>query len=220
MRTRLVLALTLTLAPAAASGQAPSLAPGASDPGHTMTRAAGMPLNDGSLAPGMLTVRIVRGDFSNNVPDQDVTVTLDGGKVERARTGSDGRAQFAHLPVGARVRAAAVVDGERLESDTFPVPAESGVRLLLVVGDGPVTATGPAPGSVPPTAAAGAGAMTASVPAAPAVEPVPAGTPAAEGGTDTILVIRVVLASLTVLAIALLFARRRASGAGDDAGIE
>lgn len=111
--------------------------------GHTMVHAAGMPLNDGALPPGMLTVRIVRGAFTADVPEQDVTVDLAGGKRETARTGADGRAQFAHLPVGAQVRVATAVEGQQLRSEAFVLPAESGVRVLFVVDDGtrfPVTA--------------------------------------------------------------------------------
>ncbi len=176
-----------------------------------MTRAAGMPLGDGTLAPGMLTVRIVRGDFSNNAADQDVTIEVTGGAAQRARTGADGRAQFAHLAVGASVRAVATVDGESLTSDVFTIPAESGVRLLLVAGDGPATASGPAPGAAGPTSTAAlaltgdragaAQAASSSVPGAP-----PA---AGAGGTDAIVVIRAVLAGATLLSIGLLVLRRR-----------
>ena len=69
-----------------------------------MVRAAGMPLNDGALAPGMLTVRVVEGAFTRDIANQLVEVEVAGGKIETARTGPDERAQFAHLPVGRRVR--------------------------------------------------------------------------------------------------------------------
>ena len=120
-----------------ASGQ--SLVPLTTDPGaagHTMVRAAGMPLNDGSLPPGMLTVRVVRGAFTEDLAGRAVTVDVDGRRQETARTGPDGRAQFAHLPVGAQVRVSTIVDDRQLVSDRFPLPAESGVRVLLVIDEG------------------------------------------------------------------------------------
>jgi hypothetical protein len=104
-------------------------------PGHGgqhMASAVGMPLLDGSLPPGTLTVRVVRGGFVENLAGRDVTVDVLGGKTERARTGPDGRVQIAHLPVGIGLRASAVVDGKRLESEVFEMPPDTGVRLLLM----------------------------------------------------------------------------------------
>ena len=61
-------------------------------------------------------------------------------------------------PPGARVHASAVVDGERLESTTFDVPAAGGVRTILVAGLGLGTGGGaPAPAPRPPSAAVGTG---------------------------------------------------------------
>jgi hypothetical protein len=65
-----------------------------------------------------------------------------------------GRAQFDKLMPGATVKAIAVVDGEALESQEFPAPAQGGIRLLLV-------ATGPGGGGGPGASAA------PSVPAIP-----------------------------------------------------
>lgn len=121
------IAVLLVLAPAGVgAGQAPAAG---------SVRAAGSPLRDGALPPGMLTVRVVRGAFANNLAGLEVTADLGGGKTQAARTGADGRAQFAHLPVGSRVRVTTTVDGETLASETFDMPAESGVRVLLVTGD-------------------------------------------------------------------------------------
>jgi hypothetical protein len=179
-----------------------------------MTRAAGMPLGDGSLAPGMLTVRIVRGDFSNNAADQDVTIEVTGAAAQTARTAADGRAQFVHLAVGASVRASATVDGQRLASETFTMPAESGVRLLLVAGDGPATASGPAPGAGVSPSPTGPGIVTEGAGAAPdgslsATAP-PLSVPTEDGA---VAAIRMGLMTTTVLAIVLLAVRwRRAIG--------
>lgn len=136
----------------AAAGQSPE----ATDPGgHQMVRAAGMPLRDGALPPGTLTVRLVRGSFDGDVIGHTVEVEAAGRSPLRARTGEQGRAEFAHLPIGVPVRAAAVVDGERLQSDEFTMPAESGVRVLLVTGMGstgtpPLEAAAATPSSIEP----------------------------------------------------------------------
>lgn len=170
---RIHFALTLLLIAAAPGSAQP--ADKASSP-SAMSKAAGMALRDGALAPGMVTVRVVRGSFSNNLTGVPVVVDVPGGKVERAETDRDGRAHFAHLPIGATARAFATVDGNRIESDSFEIPSESGVRLLLVVGEGPVTAVGmPAdsasaqPPLAPPPAAALAQAPEQAAPGAPAM---------------------------------------------------
>ncbi len=113
---RLALAAMLTLMPSAAGlAQSP--------PGGTATqtvRAAGMPLADGALPPGSLTVRIVQGAFAGDLVAITVSLELDGRDTRTAQTGAMGRAEFAHLPVGSQVRASAVVNGERLGRSRFP----------------------------------------------------------------------------------------------------
>src|SRR5262249_49909827 len=56
-------------------------------------------------------------------------------KVTTVKTDENGRAQFDRLEPGTTVQAVAVVDGERLESQEFPVPAQGGVRTMLVATD-------------------------------------------------------------------------------------
>jgi len=196
LRPKTVLAfLVMALVPGISAGQ--TAVPDAGAP--QLVRAAGMPLNDGALAPGMLTVRIVQGAFTSNLVDQVVEVEVAGGKVESARTGVDGRAQFAHLPVGTSVRASATVAGERLESEPFQMPAESGVRVLFVAGDGAAPATAAAP--LEP------GAWTAPHPVSVTST---AGQPAAPRPADTIVnVIRAVLVTTTVFAFGAMFLYRR-----------
>jgi hypothetical protein len=170
-----------------------------------MVRAAGMPLRDGALPPGTLTVRIVQGGFSGNLGGQSVQAEVLGGKVEVATTGADGRAQFAHLPVGSQIHASAVVDGERLESETFAMPAESGVRVLLVAGGGATTAPAAGDEAAPPGIVAatmfespGGVVETASSASAP--------EPAATGG---VAIVRIALALATALACTLFVLSRR-----------
>ena len=175
-------------------------AQGPSDPGapHGMSRAAGMPLRDGALAPGMLTIRVVRQTFSNNLPDQAVRVEQGGGVVTTVRTGPDGRAQVAHLPIGLTVRVSAIVEGERLSSEEFVMPPESGIRVLLIAGGGDATASGVfGDASAPGVTRATPDAAMASVPAAPS------------SADSTLIVIRVVLAGATLAALVVVIGRLR-----------
>jgi hypothetical protein len=137
---RLMIAITIALATVARSEAQIAGAGATAGSASHQVRAAGMPLYDGTLPPGIMTVRVVQGGFSNDLPDQAVTVTVLGGRTEVQHTGSDGRATFGHLPIGSRVRAWAVVSGDRLESDLFEMPTESGVRVLLIAGGAGVEA--------------------------------------------------------------------------------
>jgi hypothetical protein len=196
-----LLAAAMTIAfPVVGAAQVPP-AVSSGSPAPAMARAAGMPLHDGALAPGMLTVRIVEGAFTNNLSGQLVRLEVAGGAAQTATTGADGRAQFAHLPIGSRVTASAVVNEEPLLSEEFSMPAESGVRVLLVAGEGPVVAEGspdpagmpanhpPIPESAPATVAPGAG-----------------GAQADEAG---VVAVRVLLVCSTIIAALFFGVRRR-----------
>ena len=93
----------------------------------------GQALPAGDLAPGTVTVRVVRESLANNLPGIDVELH-GAGAVRRATTGLDGRAQFEGLPAGARVHVRTVVGGEPLQSAPFDVPARGGIRTILVAG--------------------------------------------------------------------------------------
>lgn len=94
---------------------------------------AGVPLPADDLPAGTISVRVIRGSFEKNIPDATVQFTVDG-KVRTATTDASGRAQIAGLARGARVRAATVIDGARLESQEVVV-AGSGIRFILVAAD-------------------------------------------------------------------------------------
>jgi len=86
------------------------------------------------LPNGTVTVRVVREAIGNNAPGQQVTVTV-GGAVRSATTDAQGRAQFSGLPnAGANAVAEVTVDGEKLVSQPFGVPASGGLRVILVAG--------------------------------------------------------------------------------------
>ena len=92
---------------------------------------SGIPLPVADLAAGTVTVRVVRGSMANVVPDQPVELS-GGPSPMTARTNDSGRAEFTGLRPGTRVKASTTVDGERLESQEFTVPATGGVRVALV----------------------------------------------------------------------------------------
>jgi hypothetical protein len=112
---------------------------------------SGVPLPVGDVPVGTVTVRVVRGSLANVVAGHDVELTV-GGASRTARTNDAGRAEFGGLQTGARVKAATVVDGERLQSQEFEVPSNGGVRLMLVAAapggsaaGGPAASRGEAP---------------------------------------------------------------------------
>ncbi len=95
---------------------------------------AGVPLPVSDVAAGTVTVRVIRGSLSNNLPGQAVELLVNG-ESRRETTGESGRAEFAGLATGSHVKAVAVVGGERLESQEFAVPSAGGTRVLLVATD-------------------------------------------------------------------------------------
>jgi hypothetical protein len=96
---------------------------------------AGIPRPVDDLPDRSISVRLIRGQLSNNITGHPVELHFDGGRVVTAQTDETGRAQFDAVAPGAEVHAVAVVDGERLESQRFPAPAKGGIRLLLVATD-------------------------------------------------------------------------------------
>jgi hypothetical protein len=113
---------------------------------------SGTPLPTSDLPDGAISVRVVRGALSNNIPNQAVEMHADR-LLRTANTDDNGRALFTGLPPGTTVHAVTTVGGERLESKPFEVPARGGIRLMLVAGaDAPPSAGQPAlpaqPGTV------------------------------------------------------------------------
>lgn len=114
---------------------------------------SGRPLPTTEVPPGSLTVRVVRGGFDQNVPDQVIDVDVDG-QARSVTTGADGRALISGLRTGSTVRLRTVVDGQVLESQPIPM-GTTGVIVALVA-------------TVPEDPAAAAAAASAA--AAPAVK--------------------------------------------------
>jgi len=117
---------------------------------------SGVPLPVNDVAPGTVTVRVIRGSLANVVPGQDVELQV-GGASRTVKTNDAGRAEFNGLAPGTRVKAMTVVDGERLESQQFDVPSTGGIRLMLVAA-APAGASAPAQG--PENVPAGPGSVS------------------------------------------------------------
>jgi len=185
---RIVVAVTAIAAgaPIAARAQSPAVSPppvlstAPSPPAGAVPDAGGMsglPLQVGDLPPGVVAVRVIRRDFSENIPGQAVELHA-AGRVLKGTTNADGRAQFEALPVGETVQARATIGNELLGSQRFQLPTQGGVRLVLVAGVGagmppenaPVLSAGNFPGSAPNAAPAPA---AAAAPAAPATAGAP-----------------------------------------------
>jgi hypothetical protein len=104
---------------------------------------AGIPRPVDDLPSGSVSVRVIRGALTNNIPNQPVQLQV-GPDIRTVQTDAEGRAQFDKLPGGVTVRAVAIVDGERLESEPFPAPGQGGIRLLLVAAGDPAAPAAPA----------------------------------------------------------------------------
>ncbi|MSO50269.1 MAG: hypothetical protein EXQ49_10295 [Acidobacteria bacterium] len=94
---------------------------------------SGRPLPAADVPVGTVTVRVIRGGFDKDVPNQPVEFTIDG-TARVVNTDASGRATVSGLRSGTSVTAGATVDGERLESQTF-VMGSSGMRVALVATD-------------------------------------------------------------------------------------
>lgn len=92
---------------------------------------SGIPLPSRDLPDGAVSVRVIRGQLSNNVVDHPVDL-ISGDETQTVSTDESGRAQFSGLAPGTMVHAATEVDGNRLESQPFAIPATGGIRLMLV----------------------------------------------------------------------------------------
>jgi hypothetical protein len=112
-----------------------------------MKQMSGIPRPVTDLPDRAISVRVIRGDLSNNITNQPVQLRV-GAKTLTEKTDASGRAEFKDLPAGEPVTASTDVDGEHLESQQFPVPSSGGVRLMLVATDkskGPATEPGAQP---------------------------------------------------------------------------
>jgi hypothetical protein len=110
---------------------------------------SGIPMPSPDVPAGSVSVRLVRGELTNNIVGHRVELHA-GARTETATTDGNGRAVFTGLQPGTSMHATAEVDGEPVESQTFELPADAGVKLVLVAGAAAAARAGGAP--VPPLA--------------------------------------------------------------------
>ncbi len=132
-------ALLLALATGLVAGLGPSAQAQPMGGGMPSMRAiSGKPLPDRGMPPGMVTVRVARKTPSSPVADAEITALIEapGGDMRKrtAKTDAGGRATFEGVTAGHRFHAEVVVDGEKLASDTFPMPDTGGIRTMLIAG--------------------------------------------------------------------------------------
>ena len=146
-------ALAVVLAAAGGARAQPAMAPatggGSMPPGTAMPDLRvmnGRPLPDRGLAAGTVTVRVARKMPVNAVAGAEVTALVKnpGGDIKKrtAKTDDRGRAIFDGVGAGNEFQAEVVVDGETIKSSAFTVPAEGGVRTMLIAGLGPALPPG------------------------------------------------------------------------------
>jgi hypothetical protein len=106
----------------------------------------GKPLPGPELAPGTVTVRVARKMPVNAVVGIEVTAIVKnaGGEMKKrtAKTDDRGRAVFDAIGAGNQFQAQVVVDGETIKSTEFEIPAQGGVRTMLIAGLGPAPVGG------------------------------------------------------------------------------
>src|SRR5439155_18588845 len=95
---------------------------------------AGIPRPVNDLPDASISVRLIRGQLSNNIASHVVELHFANGRAIKVNTDDAGRAQFDKVPPGV-VKASADVDGEHLESQEFEAPKQGGIRLMLVATD-------------------------------------------------------------------------------------
>ncbi len=95
---------------------------------------SGIPRPDGGIPPGAVSVRLVRGQISNLVVGHPVEFIVNG-QSQEVKTDDTGHAVIKGVAAGATVHVVATVDGERLDSQDFQVPADAGIVLMLVASD-------------------------------------------------------------------------------------
>ena len=122
------------------------IATGAQIPMPDPSEMSGIPLPSGELPNASVSVRLIRGQLSNNLTDHPVELRI-AGDVREASTDQSGRALFEGLEAGSAVSVSATVDGGMLTSRIFAVPAVGGVRVMLVADGSPSLLAGAVPAS-------------------------------------------------------------------------
>jgi len=103
-----------------------------------LSQIVGRPLPDRGMPPGTVSVRVARKMPANAVAGVEVSAIIKnaGGDLRKRafKTDESGRALFEGIAPGDQFHAEVTVDGERLETQTFAMPSEGGVKTMLISG--------------------------------------------------------------------------------------
>ena len=119
----------------------------------------GRPLPDAGMPPGTVSVRVSRRMPGNAVAGAEVTAIIKnaGGDLRRRseKTDADGRVIFEGMAPGDEFHAVVTVDGETLQTQSFTVPAQGGIRTMLIAALGAAPAAPAGEGDESPEGAGG-----------------------------------------------------------------
>jgi hypothetical protein len=143
MRAAALAALVLAL-PVAALAQPMMGAMGGGMP--NLKEVVGRPLPDAGMATGTVSVRVSRRMPGNAVAGAEVAAIIKtgGGELRRRteKTDANGRVIFEGMVPGDEFHAEVTVDGEKLETQTFTMPSQGGLRTMLIAALGAAPAGG------------------------------------------------------------------------------
>lgn len=94
---------------------------------------SGLPIPAAEVPAGGIQVRVIRGSWDKNIPNQPVQFVI-GGKTRTVNTNDQGRAEVTGLAPGTVVTVSTVVDKETLTSQSITIDT-GGVRVALVATD-------------------------------------------------------------------------------------
>ena len=113
----------------------------------------GRPLPDVGMPTGTVSVRVARRMPANGVADAEVSAIIKnaGGDLRKRteKTDADGRAMFEGMTPGDEFHAEVTVDGEVLKTETFTLPAQGGLRTMLIAALGQGGGAAPNAGAAP-----------------------------------------------------------------------
>lgn len=95
------------------------------------SKMSGIPRPDPQVPAGTITVRLIRGELSNRLVGVEVALADDQGNVVKQKSDDNGRATFRGLK-GGPYQAGASDGAEELTSQPIELPADMGVRVMLV----------------------------------------------------------------------------------------
>src|SRR3954470_9860065 len=129
--------VTALLAAAAGGAQAqPMMGAGGGGKMPDLSQIVGRPLPDRGMPIGTVSVRVAPKTPANAVADVEVSAIIKnaGGDARRRtrKTDESGRVLFEGMTPGDEFLAEVTVDGEHLQTEKFSMPAQGGLRTMLI----------------------------------------------------------------------------------------